>query len=109
MGEICKRKDLMVIRGDILEVYFELNGIDPDIVEKVMFQSDSALVYSELPYAELQKGYCLRLESDFTYNLKPSIGTYDLIVEFIDGNKITVAHECGFAILKKRNALYEEG
>lgn len=109
MSEICKRKDVMVIKGDVLEVYFELNGITPDVIKNVQFKSDTAQLYVDLVYSNLHNAYCLRLNSDFTDCLSPSIGNYDLVVEFIDGNKITVAHECGFAVLKKRNALYEEG
>ena len=109
MSDICKRKDVMVIQGDILEVYFELNGIAPAVVKSAYFESNMTQLYVECPYSSIYDGYCLRLTSDITQSLTPTIGSYDLTVEFIDGNKITVIHEGMFAVLKKRNALCEEG
>lgn len=108
MGELCDGQNIVVIRGDVLEVYFEIDGISPEVVRQVCFKSDAAQIYTELPYSRLREAYCLRLGSEFTNSLRPSIGSYDLTVEFIDGNIITVAHERGFVVLKKRNAQNEE-
>ena len=109
MDEFCKRQNIAVIRGAILEVYFEIEGIPIDAIRRVYFRSDAAQLYIELPYSKLRNAYCLRMESECTDNLKPEIGSYDLLVELIDGNIITVIHECEFFILKKRNAQIEEG
>lgn len=108
MGELCEGQNIVVIRGDVLEVYFEIDGISPNVVRQVCFKSDAAQIYVELPYSKLREAYCLRLESEYTNMLKPTIGSYDLTVEFIDGNIITVAHEREFIVLKKRNSQNEE-
>lgn len=108
MAEICKKRDVMVIQGDVLEVYFELNGIDSSIVKNVYFTSEKANLNLVLPYSQEHKAYCLRLVSSCTAHINPVICNYDLTVEFVDGNRITVLHECCFAILKKRNFIEEE-
>ena len=108
MDEICKRRNVMVIQGDVLEVYFELIGISPDIVKQVYFSSERAQLTFICPYSKLHDAYCLRLPSECTAHLTPNICSYDLTVEFIDGNKMTVLHECCFAVLKKRNNFKEE-
>lgn len=108
MEELCGENNIIVICGDILEVYFEVEGLDVEAVQRVLFKSDTAQICAELPYSNLEKAYCLRLSSETTKDFKPSFGSYDLTVELINGNIITVAHNCGFAILKKRNSQSEE-
>ena len=108
MTEICKKRDIMVIQGDVLEMYFELNGIDPEIVKNVYFSSQKANLRFPLPYSPEHDAYCLRLVSSCTVHINPVICNYDLTIEFIDGNRMTVLHECCFAILKKRNFVEEE-
>lgn len=105
MDEICKKRDVIVIQGDVLEMYFELTGIDPEIVKEVYFSSKVAELNFPLPYSEIEKAYCLRLPSSCTEHLFPTISGYDLTVEFIDGNRMTVLHNCLFAVLKKRNTI----
>ena len=107
MNEICKRKSVMVIQGDVLEEHFELIGIAPEVVKTVCFRSEGAKLLCECPYSNLFGAYCLRLPSTVTEELAPVICSYDLTVEFADGNVMTLLHECPFAVLKKRN--YIEG
>lgn len=107
MGEFCKCKDVSVIQGDVLEVYFELIGIEPEVVQNLWFSSKRAGLYTSCPFSKIHNAYCLRLESECTERIKPCICNYDLTVEFIDGNKMTVVHERLFAVLKKRNELEE--
>lgn len=45
MGEFCKCKDVSVIQGDVLEVYFELIGIEPEVVQNLWFSSERAGLY----------------------------------------------------------------
>lgn len=108
MTEICKRRDVMVIQGDVLEVYFELVGIAPEIVKNVYFSSEKANLSFPCPYSTIYDAYCLRLGSECTGHIHPIICSYDLTVEFIDGNRMTVLHECCFAVLKKRNFIEED-
>lgn len=103
MGELCKSKSIRVIRGDILEVYFEIEGIAPEIIKRVCFRNDTVNLYTELPYSQIHEAYCLRIESECTDHFPPSFGSYDLTVELIDGNILTVVHEGEFTVLKKRN------
>lgn len=103
MGDFCKCKDVTVIQGDVLEVYFELIGIAREAVKELWFTSEGAGINTPCPYSEIQDAYCLRLGSECTGHINPCICNYDLTVEFIDGNMLTVAHEKLFAIFKKRN------
>ena len=106
---LCNDKNIVVIRGDVLEVYFEIEGVEPEAISHVYFRSSAADICVELPYSNLRKAYCLRLESATTDEFTPVIGSYDLVIELIDGNIITGVHEGGFTILKKRNAFEDEG
>lgn len=108
MGDFCKPKDVMVMQGDILEVYFELDGIAPEAVKTVYFSSDKANLLVYCPYSQFRDGYCLRIGSEYTELMRPIICSYDLTVEFYDGNRITVIHEGCFAVLKKRNFIEED-
>lgn len=108
MAEICKRRDVMVIQGDVIEVYFELVGIEPEIVKNVYFSSEKANLNFSCPYSTIKDAYCLRLSSECTGHLHPIICSYDLTVELVDGNRMTVLHECPFAVLKKRNFIRDE-
>lgn len=108
MGDFCCKKDVFVIKGDLLEVYFEMGGIPPESVKTVYFISDVAGISTCCPYSKVQEGYCLRLDSEVTNTLDPCIGSYDVIVEFVDGNLLTVIREGLFAVLKTRNSGVEE-
>ena len=108
MTGYCKCKDVIAVRGDILEVHFELVGIAPEAVKNLWFSSNGAGIITACPYSKIEKCYYLRLGSECTEGLKPCITNYDLTVEFIDGNKITVVRERLFAILEKRNRITEE-
>ncbi len=108
MAEICKRRDIMVVQGDVLEVYFELEGIAPEIVQNVYFTSKRAELSVACPYSKLHNGYCLRLGSECTGHMRPIVCNYDVTVELIDGNKLTVLYECCFAVLKKKNFIEED-
>ena len=103
MGDFCCKKDVFVIKGDVLEVYFELDGIPRETVKEVVFNCDCADIHTCCPFSEERGGYCLRIRSEDTELHNPCIGSYDLVVEFIDGEFLTVVHEGLFAVLKRRN------
>ena len=105
MAEICKRRDVTVVQGDVLEVYFELIGIAPEIVKNVYFTSKKANLNFPCPFSTSNNAYCLRLPSECTEHIHPIICNYDLTIEFVDGNRMTVLYECRFAVLKKRNSI----
>lgn len=104
----CKCKDIIIFAGDVLEVYFDLPGIDTQAVKTLWFSSKDAGLCVECPFSEFRNAYCLRLASDVTSMILPRIASYDLTAEFIDGNQITVVSEGMFVILKRRNEMTEE-
>ena len=104
----CSREDLCVVQGDLLEVYYKLTGVDLECVKAVYFSCDKANIRCELPYSKLMGAYCLRLPSTCTKLLTPVICSYDITVEFVDGNMLTLLQQYPFAVLKKRNTLSEE-
>ncbi len=108
MSEYCRCKDVIAVRGDLLEVHFELIGIDPAAVKNVWFTSDGAGIVTTCPFSDLEQCYFMRLESKDTECLTPCITNYDLTVEFVDGNRLTVVRERLFAVLEKRNSIEKE-
>jgi hypothetical protein len=104
----CQKKNIRVIRGDILEVYFEIIGIEPEGIKDVYFTAARQGFSVKLPYSQENEGYCLRFGSDVTELLSHCIGSYDLTVELIDGNKMTLISDGAFDVLKKRNKIKEE-
>ena len=107
MENVCEARDIMVVQGDILEVYFQFTGIETAAVEKVYFVSKKSGIEVECSYVE-EAGYCLRLTSEMTEGLAPRICSYDLIVKLSGGNTLTAIRQSLFAVLKKRNPLKEE-
>lgn len=101
-------QDIIFIQGDVLEIYFCFENIDPSLFRRAIFKSEKANLYVECPYSSQRGGWCLRLTSEQTELLKPTIASYDLLLELADGNLLTVAHEVGFAVLKKRNNNFDE-
>lgn len=101
-------QDIMFIQGDVVEVWFYFEDLEPKSVTRAILKSEKANLYVECPYSEVRGGFCFRLESEQTELLKPTIASYDLLLELADGNLLTVAHEVGFAVLKKRNNNFEE-
>lgn len=104
----CKCKDIIIFAGDILEVYFDLPGIDPGAVKELRFLSKDMGLCVVCTFSELRNAYCLRVPSEITSAIRPRISSYDLTAEFIDGNHITVVSEGMFVILKRRNDITEE-
>ena len=43
---------IRVIRGDLLEVYFVVDDVEVDYIERVIFSSISAKILCDLPYSE---------------------------------------------------------
>ena len=109
MGCSCQTDGaISVIQGDVLEAHFTVPGIPIEAIKAVYFNSRKADLYVECPYSTYLNAYCMRLCSDATELLKPMFGTYDLTVELIDGNILTVSRECDFTVFKKRNAPLKE-
>lgn len=107
MSEICECKDVLVIRGDVLEITFNFTNIPQEAVSRVLFRTCCGRLEVECVYSEDSQGYVLRLESEVTDGLTPVISSYDLVVELADGNFLTVIHEGLFAVLKKKNWVEE--
>lgn len=100
----CK-DEIMFIQGDVVETYFYIEGIEREYIENLYFSCEAEKILTVLPYSEEQEGYCFRLTSEQTSSLRPKFCTYDLTLELIDGNTMTLLHGCSFIVLKKRNTL----
>lgn len=105
-SEECQ--DIMFIQGDVVEVLFVCENLNLETVKGAILKSENADLRVECPYSSSQNGFSFKLESEKTNLLKPTIASYDLLLEFNDGNSITLIHEAGFAILKKRNNTFTE-
>lgn len=101
----CENNNISVIQGDILEIYFVLEGISSEEISKVFFSCAEQSIVEECEYSSSEEGYGLRLDSDVTSGLKPCQSRYDLTVRFADGNDFTAVYEGVFAVLEKRNAI----
>ena len=100
----CK-DEIMFIQGDVVETYFYIEGIEKEYIENLYFSCEAEKILTVLPYSEEQEGYCFRLTSEQTSLLRPKFCTYDLTLELIDGNTMTLLHGRSFIVLKKRNTL----
>lgn len=98
---------ITVIQGDILEVYFALENIPSDNIDKVFFTCKCKGIDAECEYSEEEDGYCLRLESEETRDLPAGVSTYDLTIRFTDGNDFTAVYNGAFSVLEKRNPVSE--
>ncbi len=103
----CK-DEIMFIQGDVVETYFYIEGIEREYIENLYFSCEAEKILTVLPYSEEQEGYCFRLTSEQTSTLRPKFCTYDLTLELIDGNRMTLLHGRSFIVLKKRNTLNPE-
>lgn len=104
----CECKDIVTINGDTLEVYFVIEEVEPDVIDKIYFSSESLGIYSELPYADYMAGYCLRLTEEVTSDFRPGFYYYDLTAELEGGSRLTLIHNGFLTILKKRNCVPSE-
>ena len=104
------RKEIKILQGDVLEYYFDLKGsfIPPEVITHVYFSCAGENLLMDLTWSPEQKAYCLRLTSEETLQLTPMFCTYDISVEMIDGNKLTILHDCSFIVLRKRNSWVPE-
>lgn len=104
------RKEIKFIQGDVLEYYFDLGGriIPSEVIAHVYFSCAGENLLMDLTYSLEQRAYCLRLTSEETLQLTPMFCTYDVSVEMIDGNKLTILHDCSFVVLRKRNSWVPE-
>ena len=101
--------NISVVQGDILEVYFVLEGISNEDISKVFFSCAEQSLAVECEYSSSQQGYGLRLDSDETDVLEAKQSRYDLTVRFTDGNDFTAVYEGVFAVFPKRNAIRDGG
>lgn len=106
----CKETDneIRVIQGDVLEVYFVVDDVEVELIERVIFSSITAKVLCDLPYSEEQEAFCLRFTSKMSNLLTPGFYTYDLTLEMKGGTKITLMHNEEFTVFKKKNSLFIE-
>lgn len=95
--------NILVVQGDILEVYFELENVPAETIEKVFFTCAEKELQVECPYDEQESGFCLRLPSAETDSLPTGVNGYDLTVRFKDENYFTLIYEGAFSVLEKRN------
>lgn len=103
----CKETDnaIRVIKGDVLEVYFVVDDVEAEYIERVVFSSITAKILCDLPYSEEQEAFCLRFTSKMSNLLPPGFYTYDLTLEMKGGTKVTLMHGEEFTVFKKKNSL----
>ena len=106
----CKETDnaIRVIKGDVLEVYFVVDDVEVEYIERVIFSSISAKILCDLPYSEEQEAFCLRFTSKMSNLLPAGFYTYDLTLELKGGTTLTLMHGEEFTVFKKKNSLFVE-
>lgn len=106
----CKETDnaIRVIKGDVLEVYFVVDDVEVEYIERVIFSSITAKILCDLPYSEEQEAFCLRFTSKMSNLLPAGFYTYDLTLELKGGTTITLMHGEEFTVFKKKNSLSVE-
>lgn len=106
----CKETDnaIRVIKGDVLEVYFVVDDVEVEYIERVIFSSITAKILCDLPYSEEQGAFCLRFTSKMSNLLPPGFYTYDLTLELKGGTTLTLMHGEEFTVFKKKNSLSVE-
>lgn len=106
----CKETDnaIRVIKGDVLEVYFVVDDVEVEYIERVIFSSITAKILCDLPYSEEQGAFCLRFTSKMSNLLPPGFYTYDLTLELKGGTTLTLMHGEEFTVFKKKNSLFVE-
>ena len=90
---------LRVVKGDVFEFIIMLCRIDPIVVEKVIFQSKDLGL--ELQAEQEEDIYRIRIQGDTTKDFKPGFARYDIVVAFVDGEKLTVKHNDKIEVLNK--------
>lgn len=103
-----KENEIKFIKGDVLEIYFVVDDIEIEYIERVVFSCIGAKILCDLPYSEEQGAYCLRFNSQISDVIPAGFYTYDLTMELKGGSKITLLHNEDFIVLKKKNTLHEE-
>lgn len=103
----CKETDnaIRVIKGDVLEVYFVIDDVEVEYIERVIFSSITAKILCDLPYSEEQEAFCLRFPSKMSSLLPAGFYTYDLTLELKGGTTLTLMHGEEFTVFKKKNSL----
>lgn len=106
----CKETDnaIRVIKGDVLEVYFVVDDVEVEYIERVIFSSISPKILCDLPYSEEQEAFCLRFTSKMSNLLPAGFYTYDLTLELKGGTTLTLMHGEEFTVFKKKNSLFVE-
>lgn len=100
-------KKIVVVRGDILQIYFDIDGIDPSIINTVHFSCQKQSLDVILARSKFNVGYWLNLSSKQTEDLIPCSGKYDLTVEFKGGERLTILRNVPFIVLEKSNKLFD--
>lgn len=103
------QRRIEVIKGDILQEFFNLDCIDDlSVVDSVHFSSAAQAIDVTLAYSETENGYYLNLSSEQTAELTACTGKYDLTVVLKGGNKLTVIRNAPFIVWDKLNTLSTE-
>ena len=105
----CSCPSIVTIQGDTIEVYFRLDDLDGDVIDKIYFANNSLGIYSELPYSSYMDAYCLHFANPDSEIFTPGCYYYDLTAELIGGSRLTLIHKGDFTILKKRNCICAGG
>ena len=103
-----KENEIKFIKGDVLEVYFIVDDMEAEYIERVVFSCIAAKILFDLPYSEEHEAYCLRFNSMISDAIPTGFYTYDLTMELKGGSRITLLHNEDFIVLKKKNTLHEE-
>ncbi len=105
---MAKKYNLSFYVGDIFEVWFELTAVDRAAVKEVCFTCRDLGLCVHLPYSNFKGAYCLRLNSECTKDLHAGVYYFDLTVELIDGNAVTLINDGVLTVCHKKNKLCEE-
>lgn len=105
---MAKNYSLSFYAGDVFEAWFILDSVDREAVSEVCWTCRDLGLCVHLPYSQLRHAYCLRLDSSFTQELPSGVYYFDLTVELIDGNRITLIYDAVLTVYKKINKLCKE-
>ena len=98
-----KENSIMVVQGDILEVYFALENISVDTIDKVFFTCEKKGLQIECVYDAQAGEFALSLSSADTSDLLIGADGYDLTALLKDGNYFTLVYDGAFSVLEKKN------
>ena len=96
---------IRLVQGD--ELSFDLNVLGGDEIleiERMIFSCDEQEVIKDCTKLN-DSLYYLQIPSEETKNFKPKIVSFDITLQFTDGEIVTVVFQNKLEVLKKRNKI----